>query len=279
MYCNIKADNGNYELQTPYDPEFVSDLKSLIPFGERVYNRDRKSWTVDRKHGQLVQSLCQKYFGITPKLPALAAASTIVGLLEILYIGRSKVRTDGSKSAFGWMEKGCLAGWNAVIPETALRNFFEPSSGTEQGTPPAGNYFEMLGIKTDATEQEIKTAYRRMVKQWHPDVCKDPDAHEIFIGIQKAYEVLSDPKLKARYRAGLKLEALTPKAFRKQIPTDEEEYRSPLKCGSILCEYTRIGSRYLISKIFNWDDITDDKGHTLVSSWEPNSQEPTLMWL
>lgn len=280
MFCSIKADNGNYELVTPYDPGFVADLKSLIPFGQRVYNRDRKTWTVDSRHGQLIQSLCRKYFGVEPVLPKLAVASTVVGLLEILYIGRSKVRADGSKSAFGWMEQGNQAGWCAVIPETALRNFFEPSSGSESVPAPSGNYFEMLGIKMDATDQDVKTAYRRMVKQWHPDVCRDPDAHEIFIGIQRAYEVLSDPKLKARYRAGLKLEALAGKAFRKKVESDPDDfYRSPLKCGAILCEYSRIGNRYLINRIFNWDDITDGKGHTLVSSWEQNSQEPTYKWI
>lgn len=276
MFCSIKADNGNYELLTPYDPEFIADLKSLVPFGERVYNRDRKSWTVDKKHGQLLQNLCQKYFHMTPALPALAAASTIVGLLKILYVGRSKVRNDGSKSAFGWIDNG----WFAVLPETALRNFFEPSSGGEQASAPTGNYFEMLGIKIDASDQDIKAAYRRMVKQWHPDVCKDPDAHNIFIGIQKAYDVLSNPKLKARYRAGLKLESLTPKTFQKpQVPNEAEEYRSPLKCGSILCEFSRIGSRYLVKRIFAWDDITDDQGRTLVSSWEKDAQEPTLTWV
>ena len=272
--------NGNYEVITPYDPGFVADLKSLIPYDQRVYNKDRKSWTVGRKHGQLVTELCLKYFKERPTLPHLAAASTTVGLLKVLYLGRTKVRNDGSKSAFGWIVTKTQTGWYAAFPETVLRNYFEPSAEGETAKAPSGNYFEMLGLKVGSTEQEIKTAYRRMVKQWHPDVCKDPDAHEIFIRIQKAYEVLSDKKLRARYEAGLKFEALTPKAFRKQHAQDpDDEYRAPLKCGNILCEYTMLGSRYFVSKIFEWADIINSSGQTLVSSWTSGADEPTFDWV
>ena len=275
----IIPDNGNFELITPYDPGFVADLKALVPYGQRVYNRDRKTWSIGGKHGQTIQDLCLKYFGIEPDLPNLSSPITKLGLLTVLYIGRTKERTDGSRSAFGWMnqQNTMIGSWSVIFPEQVLRNFFEPSSEKEKVQTPSGNHYEILGIKLGATADEIKTAYRRMVKQWHPDVCRDPDAHEIFIRIQNAYNILNDPRQKARYDVGLRFETQTAKK-KKDLPDPETDYRSPLKCGAILCEYTKVGARYMVEKIISWEDIYNPAGQTLVSSWEKDATEPTFTW-
>jgi curved DNA-binding protein CbpA len=64
-------------------------------------------------------------------------------------------------------------------------------------------YYETLGVPKTASEDEIRVAYRRLAKQYHPDVNGDPDANERFIAIQQAYEVLIDPDARARYDAAL----------------------------------------------------------------------------
>jgi len=61
------------------------------------------------------------------------------------------------------------------------------------------DYYEILGVGRDATEQDIKRAYRRLAKKYHPDVCKEPDAEEKFKEISEAYEVLIDPEKRANY--------------------------------------------------------------------------------
>jgi molecular chaperone DnaJ len=66
--------------------------------------------------------------------------------------------------------------------------------------PMAGDYYERLGIARDASEGEIKKAFRRLARELHPDVnAHDPAAEEKFKAAAEAYEVLSDPERRATY--------------------------------------------------------------------------------
>lgn len=62
------------------------------------------------------------------------------------------------------------------------------------------DYYKILGVSRDASEKDIKRAYRRLARQFHPDVNPgDSQAEENFKEINEAYEVLSDPEKRARY--------------------------------------------------------------------------------
>ncbi len=59
--------------------------------------------------------------------------------------------------------------------------------------------YETLGISPNTSESEIKKAYRKLARKYHPDVCKEAECEEKFKEINAAYEVLSDPEKKAQY--------------------------------------------------------------------------------
>ncbi len=61
------------------------------------------------------------------------------------------------------------------------------------------DYYELLGVSRDVDADSLKKAYRRLARQYHPDVNKDPAAEDRFKEIGRAYEVLSDPQARARY--------------------------------------------------------------------------------
>ncbi len=61
------------------------------------------------------------------------------------------------------------------------------------------DYYDLLGVSRDADSDTLKSAYRRLARQYHPDINKDPGAEDRFKEIGRAYEVLGDPQTRARY--------------------------------------------------------------------------------
>jgi curved DNA-binding protein len=61
------------------------------------------------------------------------------------------------------------------------------------------DYYEILGIDRNGTQDEVKRAYRKLARKYHPDVSKEPDAEERFKEVNEANEVLKDPEKRAAY--------------------------------------------------------------------------------
>ena len=61
------------------------------------------------------------------------------------------------------------------------------------------DYYKVLGVERAASAEQIKAAYRRLARKYHPDVSKEPNAEARFKEMQEAYEVLKDPEKRAAY--------------------------------------------------------------------------------
>ncbi|WP_310448103.1 DnaJ domain-containing protein [Thiobacillus sp.] len=64
------------------------------------------------------------------------------------------------------------------------------------------DYYAVFGVPRDATQDDIKRAYRKLARQYHPDVSKDPDADVRFKELGEAYAVLKDPRETRGLRSG-----------------------------------------------------------------------------
>jgi curved DNA-binding protein len=61
------------------------------------------------------------------------------------------------------------------------------------------DYYKIMGVARDATDAQVKQAYRRLARKYHPDVSKEPDAEAQFKEVGEAYEVLRSPEKRAAY--------------------------------------------------------------------------------
>lgn len=85
------------------------------------------------------------------------------------------------------------------------------------------DYYKIMGVNQDASEKDIKMAYRKLARKYHPDISKEPNAEERFKEMGEAYEVLKDPKKRAEYDQYLKYKEFNPKShgFTGQRPQEQ----------------------------------------------------------
>ncbi|MEL7626960.1 MAG: J domain-containing protein [Anaerolineaceae bacterium] len=296
--CRVIEEKGALLVFTPYVPALVHAIKSL-PYTERKFDPARKAWLVDAKHGQEVIDWIELYAGERVSLPVFggisgsplpqaSVQSPITRILQLRYLGACKTRDDGSVSAIGLVGDD----WSAIFSERVLRSWFEGIDFDELETaatsrkPRSETLYTILGIKKSATPDELKKAFRRMALQWHPDHCKEPDAHERFIQIKTAYDTLCEPSKRARYDIGLELQAKHERQLRAQekwklrnLLAPDTQYRAPLRCGLVMVEGVEKLGRLEVSKIFAWEDWVNEQGQVLVTSWEAGAKEPNEMWV
>ena len=77
------------------------------------------------------------------------------------------------------------------------------SAGHQESHPHTDTYYERLGVELKASQREIKKAWRKFARNWHPDVCKNAKATVVFQSGNEAFTVLSEPELRRRYDSQL----------------------------------------------------------------------------
>lgn len=278
MRSSLTLEGGVLVYRTPYSPALVEALKGAIPSTERRWDGGRKAWLVSPSHLDTLKRITLANGGETLQCQLSLghqAPATTTRVIDVRYVGATKDRGNGEFTAYAWSG----GGWNVVLPEPVLREWF----CAEQRPDEAPTFYATLGVKRGATGEEVKTAYRRLALQWHPDVAKESDAAEMFMAIKRAYDILSEPMMRARYDAGLAL------AERVKVPDGAGSvrragmggvtgYRSPLRCGLLLAEGSEVLGRFVASRILSWVDISDGQGRVLVTSWPMGADTFTEEW-
>lgn len=278
-HAELRRDNGSLLFFSDYDPDLVQALKSAVPADKRRWSKADKAWIVDPTYGAAVAKLAKDYLGVDVQLPlVLNKDASGIRLLKVEYLGRTKDRFNGERTAFGWVN----GDWNAIFPENVLLTWFDAEKFvTGQKHTCSSTLYAVLGVKAQATPDEIKSGYRRMARQWHPDMNREPDTQKRFIQIQHAYEVLSNETKRRKYDAGLALEASLKLSQRQTRPCDVliDGYRAPLLCGWVLCVGVESLGRFVVSEIKGWEDIVDAHGRVMVSSWPKGADHFVVSWI
>ena len=274
-------EGGGLAFVSPYNPGLVAALKEEIPPESRRWDNAGKRWIVDAKYGNTCAQLASRFLGANIDVPSTVAVKAEVRLLKLEYLGRCKPRQYLTEpTAYGWVG----GSWSFIVAESALRSWFEaePSRPGEKPT-----LYAVLGIKATVAIDELRSAYRRLARQWHPDVNRDPDAGEQFKAILHAYEILSDPLTRKKYDAGLTLEgSLKDRRLSMHDRVDMyravqgvDGYRAPLKCGYVLAEGQSTIKGFAVSKILQWEDIVRADGKVLSTSWPAGADKFEVQWV
>ncbi len=271
----VSADSGSLILSFPYSQALVTALKMTVPATDRQWDGVRKVWYVTPQYGQQLAAALERATGQRITLPAIQTVTqTEQKILDIRYIGMTKER-DGSdvRTAFGWSQ----GSWSVIFPEATLRTWFDaPSRPDEEST-----LYQVLAVQRDVDAGALKSAYRRLARQWHPDVCRENGAADVFKHIQHAWEILSDERTRRKYDAGLMLAASVNSPANYLAKSRDElsiGYRSPLRCGLLMVSGCQTLGRFRVERIEAWEDIVDFAGRVLVTSWPIGAAEFREEW-
>jgi len=255
-HAELTATKNGLIFEFSYDAGLIASFKAKVPYSGRKPNKDGKRfyWLVDFEYADTCIELIKQFFGfeIVVNGDMSEANKTVVEAIRLMYLGSAKNKGTDTRIASG--HDGTE--WKYIFPESVLREYFNlPIDPTETVT-----HYAALGIKRDATDREIKKAYRRAAKTWHPDHNGAPDAAHQFGVIKRAYDTLSNVKKKSRYDASLGL------YIEKTGGLPQDSWKSPLNCGIVVCEGVRSLGRFKVSKILAWEDIIKD-GKRMVVYW------------
>jgi hypothetical protein len=273
---NVRITIAGSDYAVKFDRALLPVFKKAVPEHERRWVKDRYVWLVSPEAIEGVKTALEQATQTTIIVPAipLAVPQTISRTFQLDYLGTTKSRGDKRKTAYGFVN----GDWSAEFPEEVLRAFFE---GREAGQK-TGNMqtlYQVLCIVESVDAEAIKSAHRRLARQWHPDVCREDNAAEKFREIQEAYEVLINPEKRKRYDAGLYFERQGEDQNSFKKPVSQYGYRSPLRCGQITAIGTARLMRFVVSEIIKWDDVINPDGRVMTSMWPAGADTFQILWV
>lgn len=283
-WAELDGQGQTFTWQTSeYDRALVDEFKATVPPNARRWERGYRSfgsrgtkghWEVSAPYWDSVVALCEKR-GLTVIASGLTTLPESKQYrIELDYMGLVRHRGGDLYTSSGWVDSD----WNATFTLAVLQEWFKFSINPGQ----MPTLFSVVGVDQNLVgvefDRALKKAYRRAARTWHPDINKEPEAHETFQKINNAYELLQDPMYRKRYAAGLH--------FQKAVDSGSAVYgsnainwRPPIRCGRLVIQATKTMGKYGIEKIFDWQDIKDGEGQTMVTYWRPGADFFSTRWV
>ncbi|MDE2020445.1 MAG: J domain-containing protein [Patescibacteria group bacterium] len=281
MKCTITQSGNDYAVKTPWHPKksklFSAMLRRYILRENANWVPSEKTWIIKAESIETAVEQVEAVFGEKLKIPELKPVETGQKYsFQLDYLGIPKERPgETGKTSLG-LSKG---DWRVVFSEAILQAWFEKEPGSKEET-----LFSALLVSETATEQEIKSGYRKMSRQWHPDFNRDNELGqdyftERFRKINEAYLILSDPLKRKKYQAGLYLERSSNQEKPDYFNRKFDYFIPPLRCGNLTVTGSITVGRLRVSEIFEWSDCVNGQGQVMVSSWDKATQAVRIEWV
>lgn len=252
----IDLENDVLVVRSPYSATFVDSLKVTIPNHGREWDKFGKVWKVSPSFGVKLKEIVDRAYGsdvVLPALPTDVSDGEFEGEFRAEYIANCR---NGFASV--WSGDKCVGS----VSEFALREWFR------QPADAPATLYGALGVDQGASSLEIKSAFKRMARVWHPDICREPNAREMFEKIREAYGILSDDQSRRKYDAALAFERL---AAPRQV-TVPVSFTTPIKCGLLIVKGRRELGKITATKIIDWREIRNECGQVMTAYWEQGAK-------
>lgn len=270
-WASLSPAPGGLIFRSSYDEALVEAMRSEIPSSAKKWQGATKVWIIDPAYAGVLARIVEIHLGVLLRIPLTTNPVQDTLAFELHYVGQVKDR-GGESMATGLLANG---DWGLLFPEKVLRTWF-----ADDALPTvAQTLYSVLAVRPDASEQEIKSAFRRLAMHTHPDRNHEPTAHEDFKRLNHAYEVLSDPIKRRKYAVGISVEADARLTAAKEARYEAARpYRPPLRCGLILVTGTASVGRFVVSEVHSWVDLVDRFGRTMVTSFPKDSDKLIVEW-
>lgn len=264
----------------------------MVPSQGRGWDANSRSWSLDPDYAEDIGWIIEQHFGIKVQWPkALPFRKNIVtNDFKLHYVGNTKGDWDTDKRAASGLGFASDKDWAYIFWESALKDWFSnphPEKKVQRAT--SLNYYQVLKVPENVAFDDLKAYWRKALIASHPDHHPESEKDkwtELSFQINEAYDILRDPLYRKRYDIGLQLEREEQAQATRDKQSkdgmwgarhgrnwDSHVFSPPERCGFLKTQgYYRLG-HFFVTKILDWDPITDRAGRTLVTSFDSRDRQ------